>query len=362
MGREYVMTLLRKTYWIIGGNSTCRKLLRNCVTCRKVNGRPGVQLMSELPVTRIDGDVPPFTHTGLDCFGPFAVSLGRKSYKRYGVIFTCMSSRAVHIEVASNLSTDSFINSLRRFICRRGNVRTITCDNGTNFVGAAKELRDALKDWNSSQIAEILKQRNIEWYFNTPTASHHGGAFEREIRSVRKTLASMLATQPVKLNDDELCTLLCEVEAILNNRPLTEFSSSPQDFTALTPNHLLLLENAVTFPPGLFHKDEIYARRRWKQVQYLSDVFWKRWKNEYMWLLQQRQKWSTEQPNFEVDNLVLVMDQSLPRNEWPLGRVVEVKNGRDNKVRSCKIRIQKTKSNFETTLLDRPIVKLIKLL
>lgn len=363
LGREYMMPYLRKKFWLIGSNKICKRICNKCVICRKVQGKPSSQKMSPLPATRVDGDAPVFAHTGLDCFGPFTVSFGRKTHKRYGVVFTCLSSRAVHIEVANSLSTDSFINSLRRFICRRGNVRTIICDNGTNFVGAKTELKEAMGTWNELQIKNELLQRNIDWKLNTPAASHHGGVYEREIRSIRKVLSSILASQPVKLNDDELCTLLCEVESILNNRPLCERTSSPTSITALTPNNLLLLDNAVTFPPGLFSKEEIYAKRKWRQVQYLANLFWKRWTKEYLSLLQERQKWTSKRPNFEVNNLVLVMDVNLPRNEWPLGRIVSVKLGRDNLVRSCSVKIAKlsNKNKLDSTIIDRPVVKLIKL-
>jgi hypothetical protein len=171
--------------------------------------------------------------------------------------------------------------------------------------------------------------------------------------------------QPVRLNDEELNTLFCEVEAILNSRPLTELTNDPSDLEALTPNHLLLLHSGVTFPPGLFSRDDLYAKRRWKQVQYLANLFWVRWRKQYLPLLQERQKWTRSSRPLKPNDLVLVVDQLLPRNLWSTGRVTEVYPDNDGNVRSAKVKIAKYKdaknTNFKTIEIERPIVKLILL-
>ena len=152
--------------------------------------------MADLPSDRVQSLEPPFTRTGVDCFGPFFVKRGRGQEKRYGIIFTCLAMRAVHLEIADNLSTDSFICALKRFISRRGNVHVIRSDNGTNFVGANNELQKELRKLHSSvTVYSELAKRGIEWTFNTPGASHHGGAWERLIRSTRRILDSLLSTQ-----------------------------------------------------------------------------------------------------------------------------------------------------------------------
>jgi hypothetical protein len=205
----------------------------------------------------------------------------------------------------------------------------------------------------------------VEWKFNTPYASHFGGVWERLIRIVRKVLSSLLNEQPVKLSDDLLTTLMCETEAVVNNRPLTAVSDDPNDCNALTPNHLLLLSSVDTFPTGLFSSSDSYHLRRWKQVQYLADLFWTRWRREYLTLLQSRQKWSTTQRPIQEGDLVLVTDQNLPRNDWPLGRVVEAPTSADGRRRSAKIRIAKYRDSSVTRLgtmfVERPITKLILL-
>ena len=181
----------------------------------------------------------PFFHTGVDYFGPFTVKQGRSRVKRYGCIFTCMTTRAVHLELAHSLSTDSFISALRRFVGRRGCVSHIHSDNGTNFVGADKELRKALEDWNQHRIAACLQQKEIDWHFNTPTASHFEGVWERLIRSVRKVLGSI--TGQAVFTDESLSALLVEVENVWNSRPLTPESFVDGSHKPLTTNDFLMV-------------------------------------------------------------------------------------------------------------------------
>ena len=140
------------------------------------------------------------------------------------------------------------------------------------------------------------------------------------------------------IDDEGLQTLLCEIEAILNARPLTKVSDYPRDLNAITPNHLLLLRSEQTFPLGVFKSKDPYGKRRWKQVQYMADIFWKRWTKEYLPTLQIRQKWHTVERNLKENDLVFVLDQTQQRHQWPLGRVVEVYKGRDGLVRSAKVK------------------------
>lgn len=242
-------------------------IMSRCVTCRRFHGAAGQQQMAELPESRVTPEKPPLSFVGVDYFGPFEVKRGRSLVKRYGVIFTCLAIRAVHIEVASSLDTDSFINALRRFIARRGQVQELRSDNGTNFVGTERELRRAMEQWNQEKISDAVSLKGVKWIFNPPTGSHHGGAWERLICSVRKVLNSTLQTK--HLDEEGLQTALCEVESILNSRPITLESTDPNDLEALTPNHLLLLKSNPSLPPGLFRRDDLYARKRWRQVQYI---------------------------------------------------------------------------------------------
>ena len=193
----------------------------------------------------------------------------------------------------------------------------------------------------------------MKWIFNPPSGSHFGGVWERCIRTVRKVLNALLKEQT--LDDEGLTTLMCEIESIVNGRPITRLSDDPSDCEALTPNHLLLLRSGPNLSPGFFRKEDTHSRRRWRQVQYMADVSWRRWVHEYLPQLQERQKWSNPSRNFAVGDVVLVVDDRIPRSSWPLGRVAEVhKNSKDNRVRSVSVKTR-------TTMLDRPIDKIVLL-
>ena len=300
--------------------------------------------MADLPEERITS-APPFTYCGVDLFGPFQIKQGRKEVKRYGVLFTCLTSRAVHIETADLLETDSFINALRRFIARRGPVREIRSDQGTNIVGAQTELKKALEEMDHDGIQRHLsKEFNADWVIrwkqNPPAASHMDGVWERQIRSVRSILSALMREHGHALDDESLRTLLAEVECIINSRPLTVPSSDPGDLDPLTPSHLLTMTSKIVMPPpGNFQKTDVYLRRRWKRVQYLSNVFWSRWRKEYVQSLQR-------------GDLVLIADDQLPRHRWNMARVVDVHPDSKGRVRSVKVATA-------TTTLERPIQKLV---
>ncbi|TKS65758.1 hypothetical protein D9C73_028515 [Collichthys lucidus] len=353
-GRNHVLAKLRQKYWIPAANSLARKIRSECVFCRRQHALLGEQKMADLPKERVTPNSPPFTYVGADYFGPIIVKRGRSEVKRYGVIFTCFTTRAVHLEVASSLDTDSCINAIRRFVSRRGQVQQIRSDNGTNLISADRELRTAIQEWNKShKLQAALQQKGIEWIYNPPAASHYGGVWERLIKQVKQTLLALTKAQT--LDDESLHTFLCEVEAIINSRPLTTISDSPNDLEPLTPNHLLLLKGQPTLSPGLFQKSDTYSKRRWKQVQYLADTFWKRWVREYLPTLQERQKWLKIKRNYTCGDVVLIADPTAPRASWMLGRVIDTKKDAKGVVRSVML---KTK----TSVIERPITKVCLLL
>ncbi|XP_013392383.1 uncharacterized protein LOC106160350 [Lingula anatina] len=349
-GRDYVLSQLRSRYWIIKANSTVRHVLHSCHDCKRRQASPCVQQMSDLPEERVKPDKPPFTYVGIDYFGPFHIKRARSMVKYYGCIFTCLTSKAVHIEVSSALDTDAFINALRRFIARRGAPELIRSDNGTNFVAGERELRESILSWNQEAVNDFLVQKHVKWVFNPPAASHWGGVWERCIRSIRKVLSAVLKLQT--LDVEGLMTFMTEVESILNGRPITTVSDDPNDLEPLTPNHLLLLRSVNNLPPGVFRKEDLYVRRRWRQVQYMADQFWKRWISEYLPLLQTRQKWIKPERNIHVDDVVLLVDDVLPRGNWPLARVVNIFPGDDGLVRKVRVRTQ-------NSMLVRPVTKCV---
>ncbi|XP_077976283.1 uncharacterized protein LOC120332657 [Styela clava] len=346
-GMGHTWTSLRQKYWIIKGGVAVRKVLGNCISCRKRNAPLGQQIMADLPDARLAVNKPVFSEVGCDFFGPFLVKQGRSNVKRYGCIFTCMCTRAVHIEVAYSLSTDSFINVLRKFIGRRSKPRAIYSDNAGNFQATNKVLRDEIKKWNQHYINDFLSQRNIEWNWNCPTDSKAGGCWERLIRSIRKILGGLLNDQI--LTDEKLHVLFVEVESILNSRPLCPVTFDVNDEEPLTPNHLLLLRGSRNESPGVFTEKDCY-RFECKQVQYMADQFWRRFNKEYLPTLIGRQKWTVQKPNLKIGDIVMISEDA-PRCQWLMGRVVEVFPDKNETVRQVKV---KTKNGF----LKRPINKL----
>ena len=334
-GREQTLCEVRRMFWIIGGRSLVKTTIRNCIKCRRMNAKPMEQLMGSLPKARLEAYHPPFTFTGVDLFGPLTVKWGRGTAKRWGCLFTCLTTRAVHLEVTPSLETDDFIMVLRQFISRRGPPKEIWSDRGTNFVGANRELKEAIAGWNEEKIERHLQQKGIKWVFQPPAAPHMSGVWERLVQITKKHLKS--AVGDALLTDVELRTLLAEVESIVNNRPITAVSDDPDDCLALTPNHFLL-QRATQLPPGLFVNEDLFSRRRWRKVQFLADHYWKRWIREYVPALQSRPKWFKSKRNVRIGDLVLLAEDKLVRNRWPMGRVVEVFTGEDEGVRSAKVK------------------------
>ena len=314
--------------------------------------------MADLPDERIDCAEPPFTHCGTDMFGPFIIKEGRNEVKRYGAIFTCFSCRGIHIESTKLMDTNSFILALRRFLGRRGPVRSIRSDNGGNFVGTEEEMKKALQEMDHSRIRAYLLRHScdwIEWRKNPPEASHMGGIWERQIRTVRNVLSGLLKEHPGRLDDESFRTLLTEVEAIVNSRPLSVDNLNDENESPITPNHLLTMKSKVLLPPpGNFQRADIYCRKRWRAVQHLANVFWERFRTEYLVLSQPRQKWNTARRNVMVGDIALVVEKDAPRNRWLKGRVAEVFPDKDGLVRQVDVRIAGS-----GTVLKRPVTKLI---
>ena len=348
IGPSHLLSLLREKYWIVGGSRLCRKVTSGCFQCKRIKSKPMTQQMASLPVERLTPDKPPFTFIGIDFFGPFFVKSRRVQVKRYGCLITCLTTRAVHLEVTHSLDTDSFLMAISRFVARRGRPETIFSDNGTNLTRGCRELKENISRFNQDKINDSMLQKQIEWKFHPPNASHMGGIWERMIRSVRTILMGLCHHQTV--TDEVLVTLFTEIEAILNSRPITGNSSDIKDPKALTPNHLLLLRPNGSFQ-GSFNKETNYYNRRWKQVHHLTDIFWRRWVKDYIPSLQIREKWQRPHASVAVDDVVLIVDSPMPRGRWPIGVVTDVNRSKDGLVRSCKVRTA-------STVLVRPIHKL----
>lgn len=360
-GRGITLNELRcNGYWIISCRSAVTSLLRKCITCKKLRENPCGQKMGNLPPDRLES-APPFTNSSVDYFGPYYVKIGRSSVKRYGALFTCLCSRAIHVEVSHALDTSSFLNAYRRFVGRRGPVKRLRSDHGTNFVGASSELAHALKEMNTSKVKQELLKDNCDFVTfdmsQPPYSSHMNGAVERMIRSVRNVLSALLTTHGSQLDDELLNTFMVEAEAIVNSRPLTYVDTAdPDSPLPLSPSQILTLKpDVVLAPPGVFLKQDMYCTRRWRRVQYLADQFWRQWRKEFLPQMQERRKWENPKFNLGKGDIVLLMDDDLPRCKWPLARVSEVFPGKDGLVRKVKI-------IAKGTVYERAIHKLVFLL
>ena len=346
--------------WLVGGKRRIQSFLFKCVICRKLRGKMGQQQMSDLPAERLQA-APPFTYVGLDIFGPWEVSArrtrgGQANCKRWAVLFTCMCVRAVHIEVIESMTSSSFINALRRFFSLRGAPRQIRSDQGTNFIGACKELKMGVLD---SQLDKYLQEQKCSWMFNPPHASHMGGAWERLIGVARRILNSMFSQLKSPLTHEVLTTLLAEVCAIMNARPLVPVSSDPEFPLVLTPAMVLTQKmGAVPPPPCEFGKAEL-LKQQWKQVQSLADTFWQRWRREYLSTLQTRRRWPDRKPNFKEGDVVLMKDLQVERNAWPMAVVTKTLPSTDGLIRKVEVRVLR---HGTPKVFSRPIAELIPLL
>ena len=356
-GIDHVLAAIRQKFWIIRGRQEVKSFKRKCTKCKKERAKPSSQLLSELPSERITAMQPAFYHTSVDYFGPIEVKLTRNTTtKRYGALFTCMSTRCVHLEVAESLSTPDFLQVLHKMMARRGEPRSIYSDNGTNFVGAVSELKSMIRELNRS---EELKNRlarigeGINWKFQPPASPHWGGVHESLVKSVKialnRTLNPKGGQKRRNLTDMQLSALFAEVERFVNSRPITYVSSDPQDIEALTPYHFWLHRRSPVIPLGEYSRPNF--QDRFKQTQHLANVVWQQWVKPYLPSLISRKKWRNEERNISVNDVVLVAVPGLLRGEWKLGRVVEAYPGKDGRVRAAKV---KTNNGFYT----RPVTKL----
>lgn len=260
-GPERVFAELRRRYWILQGREAIKKYQYRCVDCQKWRAKPGVPKMADLPSARLRLYKPPFYSTGMDCFGPFSVKIVRRTEKRWGIVFKCLTTSCLHLDLLESLDTDAFLRSLRRFIARRGKPFELLCDNGTNFVGGDKEMKAAYEAM-MPQLREQLAEQQISFRFIPPGAPHFGGAWEREVKSVKQALKVVLKDQTV--TETVLRTVLIEVEGILNAKPLGYVSSDVSDLDPVTPSTLLMGRHDSSLPQVLYDSSNLWGTRRWK--------------------------------------------------------------------------------------------------
>ncbi|XP_055714267.1 uncharacterized protein LOC129808515 [Phlebotomus papatasi] len=329
-GPQLVLSYLRQKYWPIRGRNLVRRVFRECVVCKKVKPPSCEQLMGELPACRVS-HIRPFVATGVYFTGHIMIrrlSRGKSLEKAYVVVFVCMSVKAVHLELVTSLSTESFIAALRRFVARRGIPNQMFSDNGTNFVGSDKELKTLLRHHASQErITNFASSLSIQWHFNAPAAPSHGGLWESAVRSFkhhfRRTVGQALLTY------EEMVTVLAQIEAILNSRPLVNISEDCEDPVILTPGNFLIGIPPLQLPdPSVGHL-AMNKLSRWQLCQRIQQDFAARWKKEYLSTLQIRSKWDKKHKNLKVGNVVLLIETDSATTHWPLGVVREVHPGVD---------------------------------
>ncbi|KRY80861.1 hypothetical protein T4D_1618, partial [Trichinella pseudospiralis] len=335
-GVAQTLAALRERFWILRGRSAVKRVLRTCGICRRVAARPFQQRMGDLPAIRVN-PARPFSNVGIDFVGPLLVrSESSKSVikKAYICLFTCMVVRTIHLEIVPDQTIESFLRSLRRFVARRGRPDTIQSDNFRTFHQANAFLKHVFSGRNWETVQRHLASERVEWIFITERSPWCGGYWERLVRSVKTALKATLGQ--CLAAPDELRTVLCEVEARVNDRPLTFVGSDLDEEMALTPAHFLIGRSLASFPDrsnsadrGTLRSSLRHLLRRWSYQQKLVGAFWKRWKREYVVTLSSRGKWKKLHEQPRVGDVVLVADYNTPRRRWSLGRIVELLTGGD---------------------------------
>lgn len=360
-GSGLLFSLLRNNYWILGARNLVRKIVRSCNHCFRRKPEARQPFMGNLPDYRVQPAVKAFVHTGMDMAGPFHITMSRhrgiKSQKAYVCLFICLSTKALYLDLCSDLSTMTFISALKRFLARRGPVLHLYSDNGTNFVGAKNHLDEvysflASRDYLLAMQNELDSHR-ITWKFSVPAGPHMSGIWESAVKSVKTHLYKTI-TQV--LSFESMSTVLAQVECLLNSRPLCPLSSDDtSEPVALTPAHFLTYQPLSHLPARNVLSEPPNRLTRFELLDQMVQNFWKRWSSEYLNTLQARSKWDKHVPPITVGTIVVIkQDSYTPPLQWLLGRVIKTYPGADGVVRVAEV---KTKLG----IFKRPVVKLCPL-
>lgn len=347
---ETVINEMRQKFIIPSMRVKLRSIKNQCQWCKNRTAKPQTVIMGNLPTARLATFARAFTCIGIDYFGPLYVAVKRSREKRWVILITCLTTRAVHLEIAHSLSTDSCILGLRRFMNRRGTPRQIYSDNATNFKSASKELKAAMEKVNGKLVALHFTTSDTEWSFIPPASPHMGGAWERMVRSVKSIISS---TFPFKTtpNDETLLSVLLEAENIINSRPLTYVPLDNETDEAITPNHFILGSSNGLKSLGEFEADGSTLRSFWKQSQLYADIIWRKWVKEVLPDLRRRSKWHTEGRPIKLNDIVLIIEENTPRNCYKKAMVIGLNTGHDGRIRSVTLQTG-------NSILVRPISKL----
>ncbi|XP_029179167.1 uncharacterized protein LOC114946687 [Nylanderia fulva] len=356
-GPQLTLRVLRQNFWILGARSLVKFRIRKCMTCIRESARTASQLMGDLPSPRVTPS-PTFSHCGIDYAGPLQiipyVGRGQTSRKYYVCIFVCLATRAIHLEYVSDYSSEGFLAAFRRFVSRRGLPSDVYSDNGTNFVGADRELRLAfIKTCKDRAVHDHLVTDGVQWHFIPAASPHFGGLWEAGVKSFKYHLKRVIGGHT--LSQLEFATLLCQIEACLNSRPLAALTSDPDSFEALTPGHFLIGRPLLSAPGESVLEINENRLSRWQRVQAMHEQFWKAWSSDYLHTLHQRQKWRTVEPPIKINDLVIIKNPLLPPAKWDMARVIETHPGPDGHTRVVTVRTA-------SSTLKRPITKICPLI
>ena len=342
-GPSMLLSSTRERYWPLSGRNLARGIVRRCVTCFKSKPNSIQYLMGDLPASRVNQYIP-FFNTAVDFAGPFLLkdrkTRGAKLTKAYVCLFICLATKAIHLELVSDLTTDCFLATLKRFIARRGKPTTILSDNGSNFVGASARLHELDEFFNEhkNNITNILLNDNITWKFIPSRSPNFGGIYEAGIKSTKFHLRRVMGN--AHLHFEEFCTALTQIEAILNSRPLCPLTSNCDDPVPLTPAHFLIGKTLTSIPEQDVTMIQENCLSRYQRLQQIIQHFWCRWNKEYISELQTRVKWKQKSQNLlKVGSLVIVKQDNMPPLKWNVGRVVQLYPGADGIIRVASVRL-----------------------
>ncbi|GFY33024.1 integrase catalytic domain-containing protein [Trichonephila clavipes] len=338
-GASSLLHYVREKFWPLNGRSLCKKVEHECLVCFKSRPLVTSQLMGNLPHDRVVPDYP-FNCSGVDFCGPFMIrhKNQRKGilHKIYICVFVCFVSKAIHIEIVSDLTSDAFIATLKRFFSRRGKCAKLYSDNGKTFVGANKELKRFLKliEDSDDNLAGFLSAEGIEWKFIPPRAPSFGGLWEASVKSIKYHLRRVVSGS--NLTYEEFLTVCIQIEGILNSRPLCPLSSNSDDLNALTPAHFLIGKSMTSVVETNLIELKENALKKWQRITRLVQLIWNKWHRCYLSELQQCNKWQFKKQNVNEGDLVVLIEDNMPTFKWPLGRITEIYSGSDALIRVVK--------------------------
>ncbi|CAK1585754.1 unnamed protein product [Parnassius mnemosyne] len=339
-GCNALSAILQREFWILSGRRLIRSVIFNCISCYKLKATISQPLMGDLPPDRVRA-IRPFAGVGTDFAGPFLVKSSNlrnaRLHKAYLCVFVCLSTKAVHLELVSALSTEAFMATLGRFVSRRGLPDLIRSDCGTNYKGTDRYLKEVIEFLSSHRtyLGNAMSKRGIQWKFDPPACPHWGGIFEAVVKVAKTHLRRDIGE--AILTFEELATVFCKIEAVLNSRPLCPLSSDPNDLEVLTPGHFLIGQPLNALPEYPFRETSASRLSRFALLQQMTQSFWHRWSLEYLHLLQQRVKWSDKTEPPRVGDLVLIKEPNALPLYWRRGRIVKLSYGADGVPRVAEV-------------------------